>query len=747
MRVAPLPSNELDRLRVLRSLAILDTPAEEAFDRLTRLLAHMLRVPVALITFVDDDRLWFKSRIGVSTCETPRDMAFCAHALTAEDVLVVEDAREDPRFYDNPAVTGPMRVRFYAGVPLRSADGYVLGTLCATDTVARTLSDDERAAMRDLARTVERELLVRKTAVSARALHQADAEAIHLSEARFRTIFHQTPTGAAIVDLDGRFIEVNPRLCELVGYTADELLALTFQQITPKEDLEHELLRLVELLAGRIGAYTLEKRYLRKDGIQQWVQWHASLVRDGNGDPLHFIAVVEDIDARKENERLQIEHRCALEEQVARRTAELHAQNRHLQAVIDNAQAAYVSIDEGGNVTEWNDAAVRMFGWARHEVLGRPMAEIIIPPEWRDAHLDGMRRFLRTKGGSILSKATEVSALRRSGATFPAELRISTASTDDCHTLFAFISDVSERKRVEAEVAESRETIQKITDSLPVLIAYVDRDLCYQFNNDGYRRLIGMSTAQLRGQPLASVMPRALYRALLPSFHRALAGERVQCDDIDDDELRHRTWSMSLVPDLRGREVIGFYMMAQDVTDRKKAEQQLVVQAMRDALTGLPNRRALSAQLDRAIGPGALARRPLAVFFLDLDGFKQVNDAHGHEAGDALLNQVGRRLQKTIRSTDFVSRLAGDEFVILSHGVAEDVTAARIAESICEALRTPFDVAGSEVTIATSVGAVIWDGHAATTPGMLLAAADKAMYEAKRKGRNGYTLAPSIAVR
>ncbi|MDR5740520.1 PAS domain S-box protein [Caballeronia sp. LZ016] len=741
MQVAPLPFNENDRLRVLRSLAILDTPAEEVFDRLTRVLAHMLHVPMALITFIDSERQWFKSRVGVTACETSREVAFCAHALTAEDMLVVEDARRDPRFRDNPAVTGPMSVRFYAGVPLRSADGYVLGTLCAIDTVERSLSHDERAAMRDLARTVERELLSRETAVSARALHEADAEAIHRSEARFRTIFQQTPTGAAIVDLDGGFIDVNPRLCEMVGYSADELLARTFQQITAEEDLEHELLNVADLLAGRIATYTLEKRYLRKDGIRLWIQLHVSLVRDGCGDPLHFIAVVEDIGVRKENERLQIEHRFALEEQVARRTAELRAQNTHLQAVIDNAQDAYVCIDDDGNITEWNDAAVRMFGWTRHEALGRPMTETIIPPEWRDAHVAGMRRFLRTKVGSILSKATEVSALRRSGETFPAELRISTAATGGGHTLFAFITDVSERKRVEAEVVESREAVQKITDSLPVLIAYVDRDLRYQFNNDGYRRLIGMSTASMRGQAVAAVMPAALYRALLPSFRRALAGERVQCDDIAENEVNHRTWSFSLVPDLRGREVIGFYMMAQDVTDRKKAEQRLVVQAMRDALTGLPNRRALSAQLNRAIAADASARRPLAVFFLDLDGFKAVNDAHGHEAGDALLQQVGKRLQQTIRSTDFVARLAGDEFVILSHGVAEDTSAARIAESICEALRTPFHVADHVVTIATSVGAVVWDGRAATTPDALLAAADKAMYEVKRKGRNGYRIA------
>ncbi|WP_250453032.1 PAS domain S-box protein [Caballeronia sp. ATUFL_M2_KS44] len=766
MQVAPLPPDETERLRVLHRLAILDTAPEEAFDRITRVLAHMLGVPIALVSLIDEHRQWFKSRVGLEACETPRGIAFCAHALLESDMLVVEDARNDPRFFDNPLVTGPLSIVFYAGVPLRSAEGHAIGTLCAIDTVPRVLSTDARAAMRDLAHTVERELATRETAHSARALHQADAQAIRLSEARFRTIFEQTPTGTAIVALDGRFIEVNSHLCQMLGYSADELLALTFQQITFVEDLEEDLQHLRQLVAGVIATYTIEKRYVRRDGTHLWVQLHVALVRTHNGDPLHVIAVVEDIEARKENERFQREYRAALEEQVAKRTDELRttnvqlrgevarretseamlrAQNHHLQAVIDNAQDAYVAIDGDGYITEWNDAAEHMFGWARHEALGRPMVETIIPPTWRDAHDAGMRRFMHTGVAVILSKAIEVLALRRSGDTFPAELRISTAATPSGKTLFAFITDVSERKRVEAEIIESREAIQKVTDSLPVLIAYVDRELRYQFNNEGYRRLLNRDIASMRGQPVATVMPRAVYRTLLPSFRRALAGERVQHDDVEDREVEGRTWSVSLVPDTRGREVIGFYMLAQDVTARRLAERELRVQALRDPLTGLPNRRALLAHLAQHIGLDAAKRQALAVFFLDLDGFKPVNDAYGHETGDELLRLVGHRLKETVRNSDFTSRLAGDEFVIVCHDVADQAVARSIAESICIALNSPFRLSEHDVTIATSVGVVLCDATVQATPATLLAAADMAMYEAKRKGRNNYHFAPHSA--
>ncbi|MGH9614469.1 MAG: GAF domain-containing protein [Bryobacteraceae bacterium] len=140
---APLPPNEEERLEALRSSCLLDTPAEECFDRITRLAARYFRTPVAVIALIDRDRQWFKSSVGVDTQETPRDIAFCAHAILNDEVLVVRDATEDPRFRENPLVCGPPGIRFYAGAPLKSTDGHRLGALCVIDFAPRHFTWDD----------------------------------------------------------------------------------------------------------------------------------------------------------------------------------------------------------------------------------------------------------------------------------------------------------------------------------------------------------------------------------------------------------------------------------------------------------------------------------------------------------------------------------------------------------------------------------------------------------------------------
>ena len=155
---APLPQDEEQRLLALQNRQVLDTPAEERFDRYTRIAAELFDVPIALVSLVDRERQWFKSRHGLETTETPRETAFCAHAILARAALQVPDALQDPRFADNPLVTGPPRVRFYAGAPLAAADGSLVGTLCLIDQRARQLDEHQLGLLRDLANLVEAEL-------------------------------------------------------------------------------------------------------------------------------------------------------------------------------------------------------------------------------------------------------------------------------------------------------------------------------------------------------------------------------------------------------------------------------------------------------------------------------------------------------------------------------------------------------------------------------------------------------------
>jgi GAF domain-containing protein len=158
---APLPANEKKRLKVLWQYEVLDTVPEEVFDDLTELAARICQAPIALITLVDENRQWFKSKIGISVNETSRDVSFCGHAILQSDLFIVPDATRDDRFSRNPLVTTDPKIRFYAGAPLVTPDGHALGSLCVIDKVPRELNNDQKQALRVLARHVMTQLELR----------------------------------------------------------------------------------------------------------------------------------------------------------------------------------------------------------------------------------------------------------------------------------------------------------------------------------------------------------------------------------------------------------------------------------------------------------------------------------------------------------------------------------------------------------------------------------------------------------
>ncbi len=234
----PVPDNENERLSVLRAHQILDTPNDEAFDRMTRLASSILKMPIALVSLVDQDRQWFKSRVGLDAEETPREQAFCAHTIMNDEVMVVPDALADPRFSENPLVTADPNIRFYAGAPLTTCDGYNLGTLCVIDRSPRELDDEQKYFLRNLASMVvsQMELRLRKStdpltgAFTDRYFMEAGDKELHNAG-----ILGQ-PFSVGIIDVDG-FASINDDYGAEAGDAVLMALARLVESHTRPQDI------------------------------------------------------------------------------------------------------------------------------------------------------------------------------------------------------------------------------------------------------------------------------------------------------------------------------------------------------------------------------------------------------------------------------------------------------------------------------------------------------------------------------
>lgn len=606
--LAPPSVDEDARIALLRALQLLDSPPEPVFDSITRLAAHVLDVPIALISLIDQDRQWFKSSFGTQVRETPRAIAFCAHTILDSQPLVVKDTTQDVRFEDNPLVTGDPHIRFYAGAPIFSTSGIALGTLCIADHTPRALSPEQLQSLKDLAELAQREIAHREAALlSTRPIFED-------SEINFQTTFEQAAVGISIVGLDGSLGWVNRKLCEIVGYNERELRHLTFQEITHPDDLAADMGLLKRMLTGEISHYSLEKRYIRKNGKPIWAELSVSLLRGADGRPRHFISIVSDIQARKEAEASLQALRANLEDRVAERTRQLSAREAQLSAVLENAQDAFIGIDASGAIAQWNHQAEVIFGWPREEIIGRRLEQTIIPARYRRVFNRYFHQLLSTGTGPMLNRRLELTARRRDGNLFPVEVRISPLPSESGRQFCGFLHDISARKKLEASLARA---------------------------------------------------------------------------------------------------------------------------ATQDPLTGLPNRRALIEQLGGVLNRAARSGLPLGVLFLDLDGFKSINDRFGHEMGDILLQQFAQRLRHCVRRSDIVARLAGDEFVIVLEELKnQTLDMQRLGGNIMEAMREPFNLHGNPVIVGASIGIYVHQAGREARPEDVIAAADTAMYEAKRRGKS-----------
>jgi diguanylate cyclase (GGDEF)-like protein/PAS domain S-box-containing protein len=282
--------------------------------------------------------------------------------------------------------------------------------------------------------------------------------------------------------------------------------------------------------------------------------------------------------------------------------------------------------------------------------------------------------------------------------------------------------------------------LRSLTDAMPTLVSYIDRNETYQYCNEHYLHMFGIRFEDIIGKTVREFFGEEGYASTKPYLERAFKGETTWFERMVVARGEKRVLEGRYVPQLDSTgQVTGIYVAAWDATEARKRERHLSDQASKDSLTGLMNRPALQAAIEAEVDEHYKRRDGLALLFLDIDKFKQVNDTYGHAVGDELLIAFANRVKGAVRETDYIARFGGDEFVVLLTMLDSAAAAELVAKKIIQAVTQPIKLSGIDYRISTSIGAAyIHNQHLPAA--QLLAKADELLYSAKQAGRDTYRL-------
>lgn len=424
--------NERKRLKELESFDILDTPAEQSYDDIVELASEICETPIALVTLIDGERQWFKSKIGIEAEETPRAVAFCSHAiLHPQELLLVENAATDERFADNPFVKGAPHIKFYAGAPLVTESGEALGTLCVIDDKPRELSEKQKIALRVLARQVVSQLELRRALKQMREaeVRQKELEKdLRESNTRFKAFMKNSPTLGFMKDEQGRYVYVN-RLFE-------KLFELEEGWLLGKDDFE--LLEENEARAVRANDALVLSEWKIKEIVET--------TEMPDGSIIYWLSLkFPFVDSVGEKFIGGISMNITDQKLTEKKLDRSEQQFRHLFEL----SPGYINVhDLDGKIISVNEAAADALGYKSEEVIGKNLADFLIP-ESRPLFREYLRRM-----NHKLSEEGVFYALTRSGERRIWQYRNRLFQEDGSSFILGYAQDITELKEIQERLRD-----------------------------------------------------------------------------------------------------------------------------------------------------------------------------------------------------------------------------------------------------------------------------------------------------
>jgi PAS domain S-box-containing protein len=535
-------SDEARRIEELHDYGVLDTPPEQALDDLTSLAAQICGTPIAMISLVDEERLWFKAKVGTHLTQTARDVSFCGHAVQQRDLFIVPDALQDERFADNPLVTGEPGIRFYAGAPLVSPKDAALGALCVIDHVPRTLTPEQQRVLKVLAQQVMIHL----------ELHRHTRELTEREE-QLRLFVEHSPVAVAMFDRDMKYLVASHRWVDDFLLGGQSIIGRSHYDIFPEIPP-----RWVEIhrrcLEGAIEKCS-EEPFPRIDGSTNWLRWEVRPWRRADGAIGGIIIFSEDITERKREEMASL----------------------RLGAIVEYSDDAIIGKDLNSIVTSWNQGAERIFGYTSGEMVGTSIMRLIpADRQEEEEHILGQIRrgesvnhfetIRQTKDGRLINVSVTASPIKNAAGQPIGVSKIA--------------RDITRRKQTEDRLTLLDACVSNLNDIVLVTEAEpIDEPgPRIVFVNEAFERLTGYTSAETLGRSPRFLQGEKTDRRVLKEIRDALAQRqpiRRQILNYGKDGAEY--WlDMDIVPIVNAAgKCAHFAAIERDITGEKKAEESL----------------------------------------------------------------------------------------------------------------------------------------------------------------------------